>query len=246
MKKFITACLTVLCLSLFTAISTPKAACADTQITVNLSNPAPGIQGFYIYYDTDGSEPFVGTGATEGDSPIQLADPNATSFTLTGLPHDTYYVCVSSYNEVGEGIKSSVVRYRTIDSITTNTDPGDYTTSDTINVTLGFETMTFLNNGNLIVTLNSGGYLTVSTIDWVNSITTPYVVQVGESTYPDPLRVTSVYLDPNDPGNDVALYDSGGNICTNISDIVNLNSDPNSLIYVVITPDPPSIGINCN
>jgi MYXO-CTERM domain-containing protein len=89
---------------------------APTSITTSF--PAPGslevkwdalpsddsgtLSTWRIYYDTDSGEPYGGTGADQGASPIEIApgslsDPLHPSFTLTGLPAaTTFYVAVES------------------------------------------------------------------------------------------------------------------------------------------------------
>ena len=77
---------------------------SDLQATNDESNihlgwsSVPGAAGYKIYYDCDRpGVPYRGEGAAEGTSPIDLG--NRTSFTLTGLKHDTtYYLGVTSYD----------------------------------------------------------------------------------------------------------------------------------------------------
>lgn len=62
------------------------------------ANTESNLAGYKIYYDTDGSgDPYDGTGAIEGDSPINVS--NVTEFTLRGLTNDvTYVFAVTAYN----------------------------------------------------------------------------------------------------------------------------------------------------
>jgi len=234
-KKGFSSLLTILFIILFVVSIPIKTDAIDVPVTWGTSQP--GTAGFKVYYDGDGSEPLNGTGADQGVSPVDEPDPNSTGITLTGLSYNPAYVAVAAYNDIGQiGEKSSPVRYVTIDSVS-NAVPGDYTAGDTIDINLNFATSSYLNNGLLIIELNSGGYLTGDFGGlWKTQVSIPYTIQVGESTYPDPLIVTDIYLDPNDP--DVELYDAGGGICTDI--FINLNSDPNANVYVYITPGPPS------
>ncbi len=69
-----------------------------TSITLNWSpNPESDLAGYKVYYDTISGFPYNGTGANEGDSPIDVE--NVTSFTLTGLtPGTTYYLVITAYD----------------------------------------------------------------------------------------------------------------------------------------------------
>ena len=64
------------------------------------ANTEENLGGYKIYYDTDGSgEPYNGTGAVQGPSPIDVG--NVLEFTLTGLSDDLgtiYYFAATAYN----------------------------------------------------------------------------------------------------------------------------------------------------
>jgi hypothetical protein len=68
------------------------------------ANTEPNLAGYKVYYDSDGSgEPYGGTGATEGDSPIDVG--NVTEFTLYGLSDgEVHFLAVTAYND--EGLES--------------------------------------------------------------------------------------------------------------------------------------------
>jgi hypothetical protein len=56
--------------------------------------------GYKVYYDTDASgPPYHGTGAAQGDSPVDVG--NATHFTLSGLGGGGIYIAVTAYNTQG-------------------------------------------------------------------------------------------------------------------------------------------------
>ena len=76
---------------------------SGTSITLNWSpNLESDLAGYKVYYDTDSGFRYDGTGANEGDSPIDVG--NATSFTLTGLaPGTRYYVAVTAYDTAADG-----------------------------------------------------------------------------------------------------------------------------------------------
>ena len=71
------------------------------------ANIEPNRAGYRIYYDTDSGPPYEGTGATGGDSPIdvKIADVEAgdtARYTVTGLNDDeTYFFAVTAYNTSG-------------------------------------------------------------------------------------------------------------------------------------------------
>ena len=62
------------------------------------ANIEPDIAGYKVYYEADSpGDPYEGTGATEGDSPIDVG--NVASFTLTNLDDaHIYYLTVTAYN----------------------------------------------------------------------------------------------------------------------------------------------------
>ena len=64
-------------------------------------NTEPDLAGYEVYYKAGSSgEPYDGTGATEGDSPIDVGD--VTTFTLHSLADDvTYFLVVKAYDTEG-------------------------------------------------------------------------------------------------------------------------------------------------
>jgi hypothetical protein len=72
-------------------------------ITLNWSpNPELDLAGYQVYYDPIGPGfPYSGTGAYEGDTPIDVGD--VTSFSLTGLAPGTYYLSVTAYDTAADG-----------------------------------------------------------------------------------------------------------------------------------------------
>ena len=63
------------------------------------ANTEPNLAGYMIYYDTDSSgEPYDGTEAMEGESPIDVG--NVTEFTLSDLPDGiVHFFAVTAYND---------------------------------------------------------------------------------------------------------------------------------------------------
>lgn len=68
------------------------------------ANTEPDLAGYQIYYKTESSgEPYDGTGAAEGDSPIDVG--NVTVFTIHGLVEGVaYYFVATAYDT--EGLES--------------------------------------------------------------------------------------------------------------------------------------------
>jgi len=69
------------------------------------ANTESDIAGYRIHYDTDSGHPYYGTGAEQGDSPIDVPlsmdedpDPNTVQYTVLGLPGETYYFAVTAYD----------------------------------------------------------------------------------------------------------------------------------------------------
>ena len=73
-------------------------------------SPDADLTGYKVYYQANSSAlPFQGTEATQGSSPIDVA--NTTSTTVNGLdPGSSYFFAVTAYNSGGlESIYSNVV-----------------------------------------------------------------------------------------------------------------------------------------
>ncbi len=67
-------------------------------VTLSWTANSEPVDGYRLYYKTGqtGGEPYNGTGAVEGDSPISTGD--VTTFTLTGLSDTaTYYFVITAY-----------------------------------------------------------------------------------------------------------------------------------------------------
>jgi Fibronectin type III domain len=93
-----------------TALATPANVTATPSGSATLhitwvdppADDAGTIPTYVVEYDTDSGDPYAGTGATEGDSPIQvpsasLPDPANPSFDLTGLSvGKKYYLVVQA------------------------------------------------------------------------------------------------------------------------------------------------------
>lgn len=74
----------------------------EGRITLNWDTvKVSDVAGYKVWYDTDTSGyPYTGTGANEGNSPIEVG--NITTFELTGLSAPIYYVAVTAYDNSGD------------------------------------------------------------------------------------------------------------------------------------------------
>jgi len=57
-------------------------------------NQESDLNGYKVYYDTDSEEPYNGTGAEQGNSPIDVG--NVASFNLSNLALETYYIAITA------------------------------------------------------------------------------------------------------------------------------------------------------
>jgi hypothetical protein len=94
------------------------------------SSPSSSVTGYYVHYQKDdNTTPFSGTGAEEGDSPIDVED-NLTT-TLTGLPDGDYYFAVTAYDDNGnESSYSNIVSNASSSTRVNLLFPADNTTDE--------------------------------------------------------------------------------------------------------------------
>ena len=98
MKKMITmfAIIAIFMIALYSS------AFAGLNITLEWdASTSPDIAGYKVYYKTGTSgPPYSGTGAVEGNSPIDVG--NILTFTITGLAEDEdYYFVATAYDDRG-------------------------------------------------------------------------------------------------------------------------------------------------
>ena len=99
------------------------------------ANTEPDLAGYGIYYDTDTGDPYYGTGASDGDSPVDISldqdedpDPNVVQFTLYDLPEGTYFFAVTAINTAGlESGYSNEVSYNAPSTCTYSISPANQT-----------------------------------------------------------------------------------------------------------------------
>jgi hypothetical protein len=84
----------------------------------------PTVDGYKIYYEAGSSgPPYNGTGAAEGDSPIDVGWVD--EFTLRALSDDEdYYFAITAYNQYGEsGYSNEVTTARSVTTTSSVTAP---------------------------------------------------------------------------------------------------------------------------
>ena len=80
------------------------------------ANTDYGLTGYKVYYDTDGTDPYDGTGAAEGNSPITITlaqdenpDPDIVEFTLHNLSNTRTRFVVTAIDATQESGYSNEV-----------------------------------------------------------------------------------------------------------------------------------------
>ncbi len=72
-------------------------------------SPSPGVVGYKIYYSTSNTQPYEGTGAIEGNSPIDVGDVLSADINDL-LNENKYYFAVTAYDAEGhESVYSNIV-----------------------------------------------------------------------------------------------------------------------------------------
>jgi hypothetical protein len=98
----------IFAIGLFFFLSTPIYA-VDVTLAWDAGSPNDNLLGYMIHYKAGApGPPYDGTGANEGESPIDVG--LSTTFTLTGLDEtETYYFSLTAYNEDAESGHSNEV-----------------------------------------------------------------------------------------------------------------------------------------
>lgn len=95
----------------FLLLSTP-ATCLATDVTLAWDpSPDADLSGYRIYYQANSSAiPFQGSGATEGNAPVDKG--KSTTASISGLnPANSYFFAVTAYNSAGEeSVYSNIVQ----------------------------------------------------------------------------------------------------------------------------------------
>ena len=89
----------------------PALAGASTVVLTWNPNTDANLAGYKVYYANANTQPFVGTGATQGASGAVTVLKGTNTATLSGLdPTKPYYMAVTAYNTAGqESIYSNIV-----------------------------------------------------------------------------------------------------------------------------------------
>ena len=116
-------------------------AVADSIVTLNwTANTEPDLDGYKVYYGQNEGGPYDGTGASEGDSPIDVGD--VTTYQLSGLLVDsaTYYFVVTAYDDEEPSNESyfsnEVSNNSSVPQTPTNQSPADGAEDVTLSPTL--------------------------------------------------------------------------------------------------------------
>lgn len=126
------------------------------------------LSGYKVYYQTDSStQPFQGTGATQGATPVDIH--NQTTATISGLdPAHAYYFAVTAYDTAGvESSYSNIVSVPELvpPTVSLTSPAGNASVSGTVSVTagasdnVGVTKVEFYVNGTLQATDVSTPYL---------------------------------------------------------------------------------------
>ncbi len=100
------------------------AAATDSVSLSWAANPEPNIAGYKVYYGAQPGPPYLGRGATQGPSPVDVG--NVTSFALSNLPAGAQYLAVTAYNtsytgataDQTNGFESAFANFATLQSVT--------------------------------------------------------------------------------------------------------------------------------
>jgi hypothetical protein len=155
--------------AVFLNLVTLSLPCFATNVLLQWDpNTESDIAGYKVYYKADSStQPFLGTGASQGSSPIDVH--NLTSSTITGLDSaHAYYFAITAYNTAG--LESA---YSTIVTITESVPPSVSLLSPSNNATV---------SGTVSVTANVSDNVGVTKVEfYVNNAlkatdtSTPYL-----------------------------------------------------------------------
>ncbi len=125
-------CTFIFIISALTLFSPPSIYAADVTLAWS-ANTEPDLDGYYIYYKTGSSgAPYNGTGAAEGNSPIQvplanLIDPANPEYTIHDLSDtETTYLVLTAYDTESNasGYSNEVSYQPSIDVPALNLPPG--------------------------------------------------------------------------------------------------------------------------
>jgi hypothetical protein len=197
-------------------------------------NSEPDLDGYFIYYKTGASgAPYNGTGAVEGNSPIQvpvseLDNPAYPEYTIHGLSdtETTYFVLTAYDTDGNESGYSNEVSYHppSVATLISLSISGNNSVSE--NGSTGFtatacfsdgSTQTVTNSANWAedspyASINSSGVLTTSEVSNNVEVTVQASYTLGEVTKTDAKTVTIINVPPLNlpPNTPIILYPDMG------------------------------------
>ena len=144
-----------------------QSACFATTVTLQWDSVTdPNLAGYKVYYQANSStQPFEGTGATQGASPITFS--NVTTATISGLNSaNAYYFAVTTLDSSGnESAYSNIVTVAEYPTVSVTAPANNSSVSGTVSVTasasdsIGVSKVEFYVNGTLQSTDVSTPYL---------------------------------------------------------------------------------------
>ncbi|MBW2319544.1 MAG: hypothetical protein JRF31_01545, partial [Deltaproteobacteria bacterium] len=232
----IICCAFISVISAVTLFSPTSIYAADTtDITLAWSsNSEPDLSGYYIYYKTGSSgAPYNGTGAVEGNSPIQvpLADfdnPAYPEYTIHGISDtETTYFVLTAYDMDGnESGYSNEVSYHppSVATLSSLSISGNHSVNE--NSSIGYTaTATFSDGSTQTVTggadwtqdspfasINGSGLLTASEVSEDVSVTIQASYTIGNVTKTATKAVTIIDVPPSNlpPSTPIIGYPENG------------------------------------
>ncbi len=232
----IICCAFISVISAVTVFSPTSIYAADTtDITLAWSsNSEPDLSGYYIYYKTGSSgAPYNGTGAVEGNSPIQvpLADfdnPAYPEYTIHGISDtETTYFVLTAYDMDGnESGYSNEVSYHppSVATLSSLSISGNHSVNE--NSSIGYTaTATFSDGSTQTVTggadwtqdspfasINGSGLLTASEVSEDVSVTIQASYTIGNVTKTATKAVTIIDVPPSNlpPSTPIIGYPENG------------------------------------
>jgi chitinase len=228
------AFISIICgLSLFFPPSIYAAYTTDVTLAWG-SNSEPDLGGYFIYYKTGSSgAPYNGTGAVEGNSPIQvpigdLDNPAYPEYTIHGLSdtETTYFVLTAYDTDGNESGYSNEVSYHPPSVATLNSLSISGNNSANENSSTGYTATACFSDGSTqtvtdsvdwaedspYASINGSGVLTASEVSNDVAVTIQASYTFGEVTKTDSKTITIVDVPPSNlpPSTPIIVYPETG------------------------------------